>query len=238
MPVPARFTISPTFAAHLFKAVFKQHHRAQLPLLRGFVPRDGVVIDVGGHAGQYAKLFAKLAPAGHVYTFEPGSYALRILRAAVGANRLGNVTIVPRGLSDVPGTAKLTIPVKRKRSLGFGLSHMGDDSSGRGLVTETVDLTTLDAFANNAGLSRVDLIKIDIEGWELRMLRGAEATLRRFHPVLLVELVEDHLARAGDDVASAWDYLTGLGYHPHIHHGGDTLDPIDHARQGDVWWLP
>jgi len=55
-----------TWCAHFFKAATKQHHREMLPLLRRYIGADAVVIDVGAHAGQFAKLFAGLAVRGHV----------------------------------------------------------------------------------------------------------------------------------------------------------------------------
>lgn len=235
---PYRFGLSVSFAAHVFKAVVKQHHREQLPILRRLIPRDGVIVDVGGHAGQYAKLFARLAPQGHVYTFEPGSYALAILRAAVRLNRLRNITIMPQGLGAMPGTARLSIPLKHRRTLGFGLSHLGADGSGRPVFEQDITLTTLDAFVAQHRLERLDFLKADIEGWELRMLEGAAATLRRFRPPILIELIDHLLARAGDDRARAWGFLGGLGYRPYVEQDGGTLAPIDAPRDGDIWWLP
>ena len=72
-----------TFAAHLYKAVFRSYHQEMTPLLRPLVPADGVVIDVGAHAGQYAKLFARLAPDGWIHAVEPGGYARLVLAGAV-----------------------------------------------------------------------------------------------------------------------------------------------------------
>jgi FkbM family methyltransferase len=236
---PYRFALSPSFAAHVFKAVVKQHHREQLPLLRGLIPRDGVVVDVGGHAGQYAKLFARLAPDGRVYTFEPGAYALAILRTAIRLNRLGNVTIVPEALGAAPGGARLSIPVKHARTLGFGLSHLGPDGGNRRLFEQDVHVTTLDAFAAAERLTRLDFLKADIEGWELRMLEGGAATLRRFRPPVLIELIDHLLARAGDDLARAWRFFEALGYRAHTEaQPGGPLVPLAAPRDGDVWWLP
>ena len=86
------------FLAHSFKAAFKQHHKEDLPVLRRVIPRDGVVLDVGAHAGQYTKLFAGIASDGFVLAVEPGSYARTILRVALTFNRLRNVA-VPKRLS-------------------------------------------------------------------------------------------------------------------------------------------
>src|SRR5690242_6265415 len=97
--------VSPTWLAHLFKAVAKQHHRELVPVFARFIPEDGVVLDVGAHAGQFAKIFARLARKGRVFAFEPGTYARSILRLALYLNRARNVAIVPMGLGEAPGLA-------------------------------------------------------------------------------------------------------------------------------------
>jgi FkbM family methyltransferase len=230
--------VSPTWLAHLFKAVAKQHHKELIPVFARFIPQDAVVFDVGAHAGQFAKIFARLAPKGRVYAFEPGTYARSILRLALYLNRASNVAIVPMGLGEAPGLAVMTLPVKRPGSYGFGLAHLGAHDRPGETREEAIALTTIDAFAALAGLARLDFVKVDIEGWELRLVRGALATLRRFRPVMLLEIVGSHLARGGDDVAGAWRLLGELDYRAHVLDGAGGLSPVDAPREGDIWWLP
>lgn len=231
-----RWHLSPTFIAHLFKAIFKQHHRELLPVLRPVIPRDAVVLDVGAHAGQFTKLFAGLADQGLVLAVEPGSYARLILRVAVLLRRLHNVVILPFALGETPSLAMLTMPIKRRGSYGFGLSHLGP-SNGHGAATvEPVAVTTLDGLAAALGLARLDFIKADIEGWEAHLLRGGLHTVRRLRPALFLEMNEAQLARAGGDLAAIWSLLTGLGYRPHLA-VGDVLEPVASPRQGDILWL-
>lgn len=228
-----------TYVAHLAKAVLRQHHRELLPVLRPLIPDDGVVFDVGGHAGQFAKLFAGLAPRGRVYSFEPGGYALSILTRVVRLRRLRNVTVVPKGLSDAAGAAVLHMPVKASGSYGFGLSHLGSGETDRRLRDEEISLTTIDAFRDLKALDRLDVIKADIEGWELRMLAGGARTIARFRPAILLEVSAAHLARAGDTVENLWEFLENLGYRPTplaTAGGGFTAAPRHSG--GDLLWLP
>lgn len=223
-----------TYVAHAGKAVLRQHHRELLPLLRRFVPADATVLDVGAHAGQFAKLFAGLAPAGRVYAFEPSGYARSILTLAVRVRRLSNVTVVARALGDAPGEAVLSTPVKAKGSVRFGLAHFGATGPGR---SERVPIVTLDTFAAEQRLTRLDFVKADVEGWEARMLAGGAETLQRLRPPMLLELVDSHLRRAGDDLAGAWAELTAWGYTPHAW-SGERLTPLAAPRDGDSLWLP
>ena len=200
-----------SWLAHLAKAVAQQHHRELIPLFAPLVARDAVVFDVGAHAGQFAKLFAKLAPDGLVYAFEPSAYARSILTPALRWNGIGNVAVVSSGLSDAPGEAVLQTPITRKGQMGYGRAHIGA-SEEAGSVAQTVRLTTLDAFAAAIELERLDFIKADVEGWELNVLKGGIKTLARFHPALFLEVSDDWLGRAGAAPNDLWDLLTPLGY--------------------------
>ena len=209
-----------TWCAHLFKSCTKQHHQELRPALSQLIRSDSVILDVGSHAGQFAKLFARLAPRGHVYAFEPGSYALSILRPAIRFNRFGNITVLPFGLGDAPAELDLSVPIKPSGSVGYGLSHIGAVNSvsdgerrvGWRYVEESIRISTIDEVVAARRIDRVDFIKADIEGWEMRMLAGAEATILRDHPSLMIEVVDAHLARAGDSAEALFKLLTGYGY--------------------------
>jgi FkbM family methyltransferase len=228
-----------SWCAHFWKAATQQHHRAYAPLFRRYIPRDGVVFDVGAHAGQFTKLFAGIARQGRVFAFEPGGYALSILRRVVALRRLRNVEICPFGLSDRAATKTLHVPLKRSGSMGFGLSHFGAET--RASVGEAVTLSTIDAFAAERKLARLDFIKADIEGWEMRMLAGGAATIARFRPALLLEVQARHLARAGDTPEALWRFFAGLDYqaeHVLAEDGTLRLGPAPAPCDGDVLWTP
>jgi len=201
-----------TYLAHLYKAAFQQHHGEMRALFAPYVPADATVVDIGAHAGQFTKLFAKLAPRGRVIAVEPQSYARAILRPALRLNGLAHVEIIGQGLSDHPGEAQIFIPVKRSGSLGFGLASLGDLRQERAAIQETVSLTTLDALADQLGLARLDFIKIDVEGFEGRVLAGATRAITRHRPALLAEMVSHHLARAGDTPDGVLAPFRALGY--------------------------
>ncbi len=200
-----------SWLAHLFKALARQHHTGMLDVLTALIPADAVVLDVGAHAGQFTKLFAALAPRGRVYAFEPSLYARSILRQVVFWHRLKHVEVVAAGLADAAGDADLVTPIKASGAIGFGLAHLGGDASGDAR-RDRVEVATLDRFAAARGLARIDFIKADIQGSEIRLLRGGAETLARFRPAVLLELTADDLRRAGADAAEAWQRFDRLAY--------------------------
>jgi FkbM family methyltransferase len=235
---PYRWRLSGSFLAHLFKAALKQHHRALIPTLAQLIPPDAVVFDVGAHAGQYTKLFARAAARGQVYAFEPGSYARSILRAVVWVRGLANVTVLPMALGAASGITMMNLPIKRRSSLAFGLAHLGMPIERWPVIAqELVPLTTIDTVVKVLAPERLDFIKADIEGWELRLLHGAERALRRFRPRLLIELSDEHLARAGDRLADAFGFLAQLGYSAFERSSGGALVPVVSPGDGDFWFI-
>ncbi|MEQ8325513.1 FkbM family methyltransferase [Parvibaculum sp.] len=201
-----------TWGAHLFKALFYQYHREFAERIAPLVPEDGVIADVGAHSGQFAKLFSRMVPSGRVHAFEPGGYALSILRPVVRLCRLRNVEIVPAGLSDMPGKEVLNVPLKKRGTLGFGLAHIGAELSGRNVVSQEIQLTTLDLFVHERNITRLDFIKADIEGWEPHFLRGARETIARLRPSLMIEVSPKQLAQSGSSQEEIFSVFEPLGY--------------------------
>jgi FkbM family methyltransferase len=233
---PLRGRARLTFWAHLFKAITRQHHLELIPILRPLLPPDGVVFDVGAHAGQMAKLFAMMAPLGHVYAFEPGAYALAILRPMVRLKGRGRISIDSIAFGAKPGTLTLSTPIKRSGSLGFGLSHLGEGGEGDNVYRHDVAVETIDRFVAAKGLARLDLIKADIEGWEMQLLLGATETLTKLRPVVFLEVVDSYLARAGDSRVALWRFMRERKYQPHRLAAGLPL--FDPEADGDVVWIP
>ncbi len=227
-----------SYLAHLYKACVKQHHKELIPPFSTLIPKDGVVIDAGAHAGQFTKLFAAMVPQGHVHSFEPNSYAYSILNKAMMIKGMQNVCIHRAGLSDAEGSLEISVPVKPSGSIGFGLSHFGQSQDDRPYLHETATVITLDHFVANHNLTRIDFIKADIEGWELRMLKGAEQAIDRFKPALFLEVVDGNLQRAGDDTQALWDFLTAKGYQGYqVENENSTLGQLASHADGDVLFV-
>ena len=226
-----------TYIAHLVKGVTKQHHVWMNFLLRKFINSDSIILDIGGHSGQYAKLLARLAPQGKVYSFEPGSYPRSILVLSLRLNRLHNVEVVGKGLGAEQGTLSLVTPLKENGVFRFGLARIGTQENGTLTAIEEVPMTSIDRFANDVGLKSLDFIKIDVEGWEAQILRGGSKTIRRYCPTMMVELVASQLSRSGDDLEAVWAMLLSWGYNPYIYIDERTLVPHPDPRDGDTFWV-
>jgi hypothetical protein len=108
-------------------------------------------------------------------------------------------------LSDFSGKMNMTVPDRKNQ----GCNYLG------GAGGDEVEVTTLDAFCEKERLIRVDLVKIDVEGSELALLKGAEQTIRRFRPVLMIEVNPSTLQRVGYESRDLIEAIGRYGYHMH-----------------------
>jgi FkbM family methyltransferase len=160
-------------------------------------PNRGVSIDIGANYGLYSVPMSKLYD--QVIAFEPNPSVTEPLVKA----RIPNLTLINECLSSEPGETILRIPVSGKVLLsGWATIEAQPTAVGESTVELPVKRSTLDGhhFAN------VGLIKIDVEGHELEVLKGGEKTIRRDRPVLLVEIQENRLD-------SVRNLLNEWGYH-------------------------
>lgn len=169
--------------------------RAELRHALRVLPRDGVMFDVGANFGSYCvTMAARLQQQCVIHAFEPHPIVFSRLQKNIALNHATAVTAHREGLSDREETAAL---VEEKGHSGATYLRSGRD----------VFVTTIDAFCDRAAIARLDLLKIDAEGAELRILRGAVTALARFKPAILLELNAAALQR--EDVACA-DVLAWL----------------------------
>lgn len=143
--------------------------------VRRFAPEPGaVVLDLGANLGCFALPVARrVGPTGRVICVEPVPDNATHLRQAIAGNGLTNITVVEAAVGATEGTQRIS------------LSRTSQGHSGvidRGAEAVVVPLTTVDQLVASLGLPRVDFIKMDVEGMEADVLRGAVATLRQHRP--------------------------------------------------------
>jgi FkbM family methyltransferase len=168
------------------------------------VPPDGMVLDVGANFGYYALALAKaLDRRCMIHALEPNPASFDRLVRHIHWNDLGDVVLAHRlGLSDRAESVRMCQP---------------RDNAGHAAVTPDgdipgVSLTTLDAFCATVGLNRLEVVILDVEGFEERALEGARGTLARFMPLVFVELFPSVMGRQGSSPEAAARILTALGY--------------------------
>jgi FkbM family methyltransferase len=197
--------------------------------LGGLVRPGDVCLDAGAAAGLYSQALSRLAgPAGVVHAVEPLTFSHPFWSRVLGARRRGNVHHHAVALGAERGRAAMRVPhgpngPATSRSFLDWKSHGVGSNAGYTRHEEVlVDVETVDGLVDAAGLTRLDFMKIDVEGGELHVLHGAAATVERFRPTIFIEIEARHTERyeyTPDDIV-AW--LTGRGYRMHAWHRGWT----------------
>ena len=199
--------------SYIGSAIYWAGHHS-LPLvrfLREFLRPEMTLVDVGANIGEITLFAAKKLSRGRVLAFEPNPRIFEQLSRNVALNHLSNVELFHAGLYDEEGA----LPLYEQEAKYYGRPNDGMTSlyrSGRAQQTARVPLRRLDDVARECGLERVDLLKIDVEGAELMVLRGGENSIRKFRPVIVAEVSATHFARAGYAPKELFAYLEELDY--------------------------
>lgn len=194
-------------------------------------------LDVGAEYGLYTWSLADLVgPGGAVHTVEPQPDLARLLRFGRWLLGARGVAVHHLALGDAPGEGYLSQPSRGPIRV-HGRTFLADRANGLGSNSEFhrhrtigVRVDTLDALVANLGLTRIDLIKADVEGAEGRLLTGGERTLRELRPSLLLELEDRHLGRFDASVADVVEHLAGYGYAPEHWADGQWRPGIVHRN--------
>jgi len=172
--------------------------------LREYLPKDGVVIDVGANLGFTALLFAKhVGPGGQVYAFEPSPPIYAKLLEVVEKNQLHNVRCFNLGCGAAQGRETLLVPASSGAStIRRSGVHLAEACREISIALDTLDNVILPLA------SKVDFLKIDTEGFEDQVLAGAEQVVARYRPIVYIELSLEYR----DSSARAITWLKARGY--------------------------
>jgi FkbM family methyltransferase len=165
------------------------HHH--ISRYRKYIPNGGVVVDGGANQGMYSAAFCELVgDEGSVYSFEPNELPFVCLCInAPKSNRYMMALGEKDGFCDIA-----------PKQNNYSAAHLKNG--------ERVTIRPLDFL----GLSKCDLIKLDLEGYELFALKGAKATIKKNKPVLVLEVNPRHMSRFGHKPKQLYEFIESLGY--------------------------
>ena len=196
--------------------LFTQHYEEHVAkTLQRYLKLDSVFIDVGANVGFFSLLAGKNSPKGKVYSFEPDSNNYRLLRSSVIYNDLDQIVeTFPFAVSDKNETLVLS-DLGCAKNTGARFTAKNKEQlkplvHGPNPVFGNVKAVSIDDFIKK---QNVDLIKIDIEGYEPFAFRGMESTIKTFKPVIVTEFAPGNLRSVGLMKPELFiDYIRDLGY--------------------------
>jgi len=196
-----------------------------------------VVFDVGAFEGLVALFFARNAQ--HVVCYEPNSRNHARLCENLELNRIQNVTVRKYGLGAKPSAfAMVWDPSMAGGATVAGTSMSTTIGRRADVCREEIHVTTLDQDLDEEHLPEPDLIKVDVEGYELPVLQGARRILETKHPALYLEMHGETMNEKRSNVRAIVTYLNTIGYVDilHVESGQKiTRENCERATQGHLY---
>jgi FkbM family methyltransferase len=234
IPVPVRLPLglwwmkrNDNLAEPLLAGAFEN---AELAFVDKFLQPGMTVLDIGAHQGLYSLVASRrVGPAGRVFSFEPSPRERRALRLNLAINFSLNVTVQGLALGSLETTADLY--VVQGYQTGCNSLRPPEVLSSTKLVR--VNITTLDRWLSQHPISHIDLIKLDVEGAELDVLRGAKSLLTRDRgTIILCELQDVRSGPWGHKAKDVAALLQDLGFKWHrCDSNGDLIRVPDNFDQ-------
>lgn len=158
--------------------LYGEYSEGEVQLFRRIVRRDDIIMDIGANLGAHTLFFSRaVGTGGAVLAFEPQRLVFQALCANMALNSVTNTVCYWTALTDAPGV--MFVPVlDPRRPYNFGGVALGQHAQGDQISVMR---------ANDFNLSRCRFMKVDVEGMELQVLRGATQIIERCHPILYIE---------------------------------------------------
>jgi FkbM family methyltransferase len=193
--------------------LFRGDYEPHLTRLWNELATEGAVaIDVGANIGAHTLTMAQcVGPRGRVLAFEPNPLVREVMVRNLALNGISHVTVFECALGSQPGTLPLRVPKRDSAEFSnMGLASLVALETPHDLVN--VEIRTLDDVLESEGIARVDVIKIDVQGYEMETLRGMRECLARHRPAVAFEYDAWAWRQAHVQPMEAFELFKAAGY--------------------------
>lgn len=191
---------------------YYNNERVHTEYFRRLLRPGQVVIDCGANVGYYTLLAAQgVQPGGSVHSFEPVERTFDRLVHNVGLNEFENVVVNRQALTNANGVATVWVAPPNNSGTSSLVAPLREFSAEERVPTER-----LDEYCRRAGIDSVDIVKIDVEGGEMEVLKGGESVLQRSQGAqVLIEVNRELLDRGGTSPEEVGLFMAAMGFRPH-----------------------
>jgi FkbM family methyltransferase len=235
----AIFIVHPGVPLGWHIAFFGTYEPELRDVFRAVLPMGGVAVDVGANVGWHTMLMARLVgELGRVLAAEPNPSVRVRLGQHIELNRLQNIEIVPHALAEADGATDFQAPDADDPSAGDG--HMVAPSEPGQARIVRIESRTLDTICTAARIERLDLIKIDVEGFEWPVLEGGKQMIARFRPHIVFEYIEEYSSRGGGTPQALGAFFARHRYRLYAvgRNWSELLDADRWPSSANVWAVP
>lgn len=176
--------------------------------IKSYVQRNSIVIDVGANMGRFTLAFAFAASDGQVICYEPDPRNFEKLRSNIALNDFRHV----KGFNKALGDKSCVRELFKVNQHNAGMNRFISADTQNEIESVETQVSRLDDEVKTLGLTHIDIIKIDVEGFEYKVLQGAEESIKKYRPVLFLELVDENLKDHGDTSGDVIKWLKERNY--------------------------
>jgi FkbM family methyltransferase len=193
----------------LSKAIMDGFEENELNFLHKYIKEDDIFMDIGANIGLFSVTASEKITSGQIFAFEPSPKTFERLVGNINLNNSqGNILPQNIALSDKPDSLDFYLSLDGFDAWnGFTLPQVG--SYFQRIKVKTI---TLDQFFTENKLNKINLIKIDVEGWEYPVLKGSTEIIKKFSPDFLIEFTEENARTSGFQCIMIFDLLLDLDY--------------------------
>jgi len=204
-------------------------------LLKRVVKPGDVFLDLGANIGYFSLLVAHDSPSVKVISFEPVAGLFQNMNNNVSLNNIKNISTINAAVGEINEEKELF--VSAPDNLGMSSFHQPENFSGK---TERVRVVTIDNWFKTAGLSEIDIIKLDIEGSELAALKGMKEVLQQQKPVLIVEINPGTLSMFNLKPSDIYDHLKQFHFEGFLileNAKLEQVDPVEIKQTTNIFFI-
>lgn len=189
---------------------FNRFEKKELEIFQLLQTNGSTLIDVGANIGLYSIIGSKLVgPKGRVFAFEPSKSTFNLLLNNIKLNKFQNIFPINKGLGENIDESVIMYHNVEGEAENFSIKTENMISN---LKNEIIILDTLDNFQIKNNIKKIDFLKVDVEGYESFVFKGAENLLRNNLEIIILFECADHLVkRAGASQVEVFDFLNSLG---------------------------
>jgi len=198
-------------------------------LLKKMLRPNDVFIDIGANIGYFSLLAATFSPSVKVISFEPVKDLFKKMTKNISINDSKKIMAINAAVGEMNEERELYLSAPD--NLGMSSFHQPENYSGR---REKVEVISIDDWFKTSGITKIDLIKLDIEGSELIGLKGMRTVLEEQRPVLIVEINPETLSLFGLKPLDIYNYLSQLNFDGFLISENGKLENLDNKEISQI----
>ncbi|MDP3042487.1 MAG: FkbM family methyltransferase [Candidatus Omnitrophota bacterium] len=204
-----RLICDPLDKRHILKEIlnFGDYEPTELQMIKRFLKKDSVVLDIGANIGWYSINLSKSVPGGRIISFEPIPKTYEYLIKNIALNQLRNIKTYNIGLSNKAGC--FNFYYNRNYTSATSLVNIIKDDN---VAIVKCRVEKLDDFLKKAKIMQVDFIKCDVEGAEKFVIEGGQEVINKNKPIIFIELLRKWSAKFNYHPNSIINILKDIGY--------------------------